>query len=85
MTRTEVTCLFCGGRIRHHFELIFLHARCKPPIIERTVRGIAAPVSEEGATAMRWCERCQQYHIGPHTPQLGRHLRRALTRISRDW
>jgi hypothetical protein len=80
MTRTEVTCMFCGGRIRHHFELIFLHARCKPLVVERAVRAMASPPGQEGAASMRWCKGCQQYHLDPH-PQLGRHVRRAVTKM----
>lgn len=48
MTQTEVVCLFCGGRIRYHWQLILLHATCKPPIIERAVRSISAPPGEQG-------------------------------------
>jgi hypothetical protein len=83
MTRTEVVCLHCRGRIRWHWELMFLHARCKSPLVEQVVKAIPAPPGQEGAASMRWCKGCQQYHLGPH-PQLGRHLRRAVAKMLRE-
>jgi hypothetical protein len=73
--RTAVKCLWCQGVIKYHWQLVFLHRSCRPPVVERAARAMPAPAGQEGTASMRWCERCQQYHIGPHTPQLGRHLR----------
>jgi hypothetical protein len=84
MLQQTTECPTCRGTIGPHWQM-FDHATCRPPLLEQVVRAIPAPPGEEGAASMRWCKGCQQYHLGPHTPQLGRHLRRALTRISRDW
>jgi hypothetical protein len=81
MTRTEVVCLFCGGRIRWHWELIHLHATCRPPIAP-AVQAIITPAGQGGS--MRWCERCQAYHIGPHPVPPSRHWRRVVERTSRS-
>jgi hypothetical protein len=85
MIRTEVTCrIFCGGRIRHHWQLILLHATCKPPLIERAVRAIVAPPGEEGAPSLTWCRECNAYHMGLRA-HFGRHAKRALTKLLREW
>jgi hypothetical protein len=83
MTRTTVTCMFCHGEIRYHWQLVFLHAKCKPPLIERAARAIVAPPAPASDAALRWCKGCQQYHMGPHSQKLGRHLRRAMEKLSR--
>jgi hypothetical protein len=84
MTRTEVTCLFCGGRIYHHWQLIFLHVRCKPPTIERVAQAMPAPPGQQGASSLTWCDACGAYHWGERA-HFGRHMRRALTKKFREW
>jgi hypothetical protein len=80
MTRTEVTCLFCGGRIRSHWELIFLHASCTPPVEEEP----AAEIPERPAPPRPPCDdTVPQFHAGLRRQQevisgMNRHYRRAL-------
>jgi hypothetical protein len=81
MTRTEVTCLVCGGRIHYHWQLILLHATCKPPVVERAAQAMGAPPGQEGA-ALTWCRDCNMYHLNPHPP-IGRHVKRAVTKLLR--
>jgi hypothetical protein len=46
MTRTAVVCIHCGGRIRWHWQLIFLHARCRPPVEEPAAEPVTPPAEE---------------------------------------
>jgi hypothetical protein len=84
MTRTEVVCMFCGGTIRYHWQLLFLHARCKPPIVERAVRAMPSPPGQQGASSLTWCDACGAHHWGGRA-HFGRQAKRALTKLLREW
>jgi hypothetical protein len=77
MTRTEVVCMHCGGRIRWHWELIFLHARCRPPAEEPTQEPVTPSIAwhhtdgRPGQAVLR-AEREQA------SATLNRHIRRGL-------
>jgi hypothetical protein len=83
MMTQVITCKFCGATISHHWQ-VQLHARCKPPVVERAARAIPAPPGQEGATSMTWCRSCNTYHLKAHPP-IGRHVKRALTKMLREW
>jgi hypothetical protein len=83
MTQT-IQCSTCHGTIGSHWQ-VQLHASCRALILEQAVRAMVAPPGEEGKASLTWCKGCQEYHMGPHTPQLGRRVRRAVTKMLREW
>jgi hypothetical protein len=83
MTQT-ITCQFGHGTIGPHWQLQ-MHATCTPPILERAVRALSAtPGQQDGGASLTWCRDCHTYHLKPHSP-IGRHVKRAVTTMLRQW
>jgi len=84
MLQQTIQCSTCRGTIGPHWQM-FRHATCKPPILERAARAMVAPPAQDGGSSLTWCKGCQEYHMGPHTPKLGRHTKRAVGKLMRKW